>query len=320
MPERVLLVDNEAMVRKGLKILLDRAGFEVLEASGGREALEILGPEMVDVVVCDIRMPGVSGLDLLDLVQGRAFYIPVVILTGLLEFETTIRAMQKGAFDYLIKPVKKDTLLVTIERALQHGCLVRENRRVAGLETLFCLTIRTLLRMMELAPYGLEHSHRVSQYARLLADHLRLKPAEKALLEYAALLHDVGMITVDFTFPSRKGPLTERERREIQVHPTAPVFDQTLDGCGELKKAIRHHHEHYDGTGYPDRLKGESIPLLARIIAIADAFESLTSGRPFRDAISPEKAVGVMAEERGRQFDPFLLDTFTEIVLKSRSG
>jgi putative two-component system response regulator len=315
MGEKVLVIDDEEMIRKGLRIHLGRAGYEVVEAPGGREAFEILAREIVDVIVCDIKMPEVSGFDLLDFVRERGACIPVVVLTGLPEFETTIRAMQKGAFDYLIKPVKKDTIIVAIEKALRHRRLVQENQRMSGIESLFGSTVRTLLRVTELGLYGLEHSHRVSQYSILLADHLRLESKEKTFLEFAALLHDVGMTKLDFDL-TRKGPLTEQERREIRLHPMAPVFDEPLEGFAALKKTIRHHHERYDGKGYPDGLKSEAIPLPARIIAIADAFESLVSGRPFREAISPREAVMIMAQEREKQFDPSLLDTFTGIILR----
>jgi putative two-component system response regulator len=315
MREKVLIIDDEEIIRKGLKIHLGRAGFEVLDAAGGREAFEILGRELVDVIICDIKMPGVSGFDLLDFVRKREFCIPVVVLTGLLEFETTIRAMQKGAFDYLIKPVKKDTLLVVIGKALRHRRLVLENRRMAGFETLFRSTIQLLVRVTERGLYGQEHSDRVSQFASLLGDYLRLEPKEKTLLEYAALLHDVGMITADLTPLLRKGPLTDQERSKIRAHPTAPVFDESIEDFVAIKSAIRHHHERYDGAGYPDHLEGETIPLYARIITIADTYESLVSGRPFRKAISPEEAVALMNRERERQFDPSLMDAFAEVVL-----
>lgn len=312
MPDRVLVIDDEEMIRKGLKIHLDRAGFAVYVVGGGLEAFELIRREPIDVIVCDIKMPGINGFDLLDFVREQMLNVPVVVLTGLMEFEVTIRAMQKGAFDYLIKPVKKDILLVSIEKALRHRRLIRENRRMTQIETLFRSTFRLLLQAMERRPYGTGHSNGVCEYALLLADEIRLERNEKISLEHAALLHDIGMVTMGQDSIWNERPLTRSEWVQIRFHPIAPIFDDILEDFPGLKTSIRHHHERFDGTGYPDGLRGEAIPLLSRILAVADTYDSLTSDRPFRSRVCPNEAFAIMSREKEKQFDPFLMDAFCQ--------
>jgi len=461
--ERILVVDDEFHLRDSIRILLEKDGYQVATAATGEDALEAMESSPAQVVISDIRMPGMDGIQLLQHIKSRYPQTEVIMLTGYPTIEAAVNAIKQGAYDYVTKPFKINTLTLTLNQALERQRLSREvgelrallgvyeaskaitsmldvdgvldlvlktimentsARGVAlylrdgggedlrlrawegisesegtalrdsieaglglysqgqGKEDFFALSALTLSRerkglcfplrssgkvlgvllvLHSLAeeavvkearlfsifasqsavalenarlhqdlvrnyfetvralvaaidakdPYTRGHSENVMRLSLSLADRMGMEPRQREELKLAGLLHDVGKIGIA-TETLRKGvALTSKDLEEIRRHPEIGArIIGNISYLADLRPAILHHHERFDGKGYPAGLKGEEIPLGARIIAIADAFDAMTNERPYRPAKSPREALGEMAMQSGSQFDPRLLEAF----------
>jgi len=307
----ILLVDDEPAILSLMQDILRSNGFVAAqEAHDGAQALEMLRASCCDIVLLDIQMPRIRGEEVLRQI-GRMYdeEVTVIIMTGYATVEQAVDLLRAGAFDYIVKPFRIDRVVASLERAEQR---CRYVRALAGTVDL----VATLIRLMESKdPYLRNHSSRVRDYALEIGRALGMDSRSLRLLEYAALLHDLGKSAVDSSILNKIGPLTDQERDEIRRHP-AVSRDIILSNryLARLVPYVYLHHERWDGTGYPEGLTGEDIPLPARIIAVADAYDAMTSDRAYRPAMTPREAVDILRRNRGVTWCPTVVDAFLSVV------
>ena len=334
----IMIIDDEERIRKVLSIQLEKDGYNVIPLSDGKEAMELLGQLEVDVVITDIRMPMVTGDQILKYVKTHAPSIPVVMLTGVVDVETAVSIMRSGAYDYLVKPVKRDELLVTVHRALQYRNLVQRNiqlqeeniryqkdleqkvrertrelaRALAHLREVHMDTVKILASAIEEKdPYMRGHSNRVRIIASEMARKLGYKEMEIERIEYGALLHDIGKIAIDQRILDKPGPLTDEERKIIQEHPIiGERIISKVSFFADIAPMVRWHHERWDGLGYPDGVKSQNLPMPVRILNLVDSFDAMSSDRPYRKALPLERTLDIVKKEQGKQFAPEIVDLF----------
>lgn len=313
---RVLVVDDEEAVARTVARWLLREGMEVEVAHSPREAFLILERFPCDLVFADIHMPGGNGFDLARRLKERDATIQVIIMTGSTSVELAIEALRMHADDYLVKPFEIPALLHSARRAAEHRRLLLENRayrrqledrvreQARRLERLYLSGVHSLVRALEAKdPHTRGHSDRVAEFAAALA--AGIPGVDPEVIRIGAQLHDIGKIGVTSAVLRKEATLTIEEWDHVRAHPAigeqilAPMLDERV-----ILDIVRHHHERWDGRGYPDRLVGADIPLPARIVAVADSFDAMTTHRPYRPARSAEQAVAEIQAEAGRQFDP----------------
>ncbi|MGA1204053.1 MAG: HD-GYP domain-containing protein [Planctomycetota bacterium] len=305
---RVLVVDDEPVERELLTEMLEVGAWRPpVTSSDGREALERLSEDRFDILITDLQMPRVGGEELVRRALRLDPDLTILVLSGNGTIQKAMELTREGVFDFLPKPFTLDAFLRSMERARDRVVHRAEHR---GLQQV----IDVLLRALESKdPYSNGHSRRVADLAVALGRHLGLNRGELERLGYAALLHDIGKIGVPEAILEKEGPLTDAELAEIRKHPRAshsilaPV--EFLRPC---LPSVLHHHERWDGGGYPAGLAGERIPYEARIIAVVDAFDAMTSDRSYRGALSAEAACGRIREGMGSQFDERIARTFLE--------
>jgi putative two-component system response regulator len=313
---RVLVVDDQEAVARTVAKWLERDGFECATAQSALEAKQRVDAEPFDLVLSDVHMPGRSGLELARDLKAKDPSIQVVIMTGSTTLETAIEALRINADDYLVKPFEQAALLHATRRAVVHRRLLVENReyrrtlesrvreQAERLEGLYLSSIHSLVTALEAKdPHTRGHSDRVARYSLAILDCIGGMDPEK--LRIGAQLHDIGKIGISEAVLRKEGPLDPDEVAQMQEHPTIGVgiLEPLLDDETALA-VVRHHHERWDGRGYPDGLAGSAISLGARIAAVADTFDAMTSSRPYRAAKSSEEAIAEIERESGRQFDP----------------
>ncbi len=312
--ERVLVVDDQEPVARTIARWLERSGFECRIAHSMQEALE--EADGFGIVLADVHMPGGSGLDLARALKARDSAIQIILITGSTTLETAIEAIRLDTDDYLLKPFDPQDLVHSVKRAAEHRRLLLENRdyrqhledrvreQARRLEKLYVSSIRSLIGALEANDtHTRGHSARVSEYAVALLEWTG--GVDEESLRTGAQLHDIGKIGVAGGILGKAGPLDEDEVLHIRQHPAigVTILSPLLEDRTALD-VVRHHHERWDGGGYPDGLSGEEIPLAARIVAVADTFDAMTSSRAYREARTPEQAVREIQKEAGRQFDP----------------
>ena len=343
----VLCVDDEPNILSALQRVLRGEVDRVLTAPGGAEALELLEHEPVDLVISDMRMPGMDGLQLLERLHAQRPQTVRILLTGHADIDSAIGAVNRGAvFRYLQKPWQENLLRGAVHEGLERQALKRETERLQALtqqqnaelaslngaleqrvqarteelrqahdrlQRHHLKSIRVFANLLELRGGTLAgHGRRVAEQARELARRLGL--AEEAVTEVfvAALLHDLGLVGAGDRLLNTPLPrLTAEEQQRYREHPMAG--EQALLGLEDLQPVlptIRHHHERWDGQGFPDRLVGEATPLGARILAVCDTFDELQNGHLVQPALTREEARAMVQRGRGTQFDPAVLDAF----------
>lgn len=328
-----LIVDDEARLRQVLIHLMRGDGFECLEAGNGVEALEQLESHGVTLVMSDLRMPRMDGMELLRQVRARYPDTAVVMITAVADVEIAVSCLAIGAMDYLVKPFHLEEVRARVSQALDKRRLILENRgyqerledRVAAqarrLEELFLASIQSLADALEVKdPYTRGHSVRVSHYSAVVARTLDLNDEMVRQIELGGHVHDIGKIGVREAVLNKPGPLTPEEYQHIMTHPLlgwrilAPLLGETPAAL----HIVRSHHERMDGRGIPDGLRGSAIPLEARIAAAADALDAMTSGRPYRGSqLTLAEAVDEIGRNRGTQFDP---DVVRALVASAENG
>ncbi len=337
-PAKILVVDDEERVRKIIGLQLQKEGYEVSLLECGEDAVAQLGNDHYDLLITDIRMPKMSGFDVLAYSTEHAPLTQVIMLTGVVEIETAVNVMQKGAIDYLIKPVKKQDLLKAVEKALAYGRLVRYNQQLeqenlrhqqqleadvekrthelsnalAQLTVVHMDTVRILSGAIEEKdPYIRGHANRVRHMAHHIAAALGYTQRQLDMLDFGALLHDVGKIAIDSRILNKPAELSPDERKIVETHPlVGERIVSKVSYFSEIVPVIRWHHERWDGNGYPDGLEGGNIPKSARILAVVDTFDAMTSDRAYRLALSTDRALDIICKESGKQFDPEMVDVF----------
>jgi response regulator RpfG family c-di-GMP phosphodiesterase len=330
----ILVVDDEDFIREIVCRKLSGSGFACDAAPNAEDALAKISQNGYDCVLSDIHMPGKSGLDLLREVRVKDKDLAVILITGAPDIDAALEAMRLGASDHLSKPVNLAALEMTVDRALEKKRLVEENREYQrnlesmvkertkqlsdaneDLRRLFTGSIKALAQALEAKDeYTQGHSARVAEESVGIARYLSLSDQEVQRMWLAGYLHDIGKIGIKETVLNKPGRLDEEEWNLIQQHPV--VAGKILGPIPELSDIIDiivHHHEHYDGSGYPDGLEGGSIPLGARILTVADAFDALTSRRPYRDALGLDESYRILEEAAGTQFDPVIMRAFLDL-------
>ncbi len=324
---RVLIVDDEIYIQEILKATLEEAGYHCTCAGAVDDALAALGRQKFDIAFTDIRMPGKPGTELLAEIHSTYPDVVVIMVTAVDNAGAAVETIRAGAYDYIIKPFNIDQVLIAADRALEKRRLEQASRdyqkyleqaaeeRAAETRRLFYSMTRVLIRLLDLkVPFNSGHASRVAEMGRYVARELHMTDDGVRKVYLAALLHDVGMITARDLLLTKAGTLTPDERQHIREHSAMaeevlrPILDDE-----EVLKYIRHHRERYDGTGYPDGLKGQIIPLGARIIAVTEAFDAMTRSRPYRPALSVTQAVAELRRCSATQFDQHVVTVFEEV-------
>jgi putative nucleotidyltransferase with HDIG domain len=323
---RCLVVDDDDMVRHALVRVVEGQGLACVQAGSGRAALDLLEREgEVPVIITDIHMPEMDGLEFLRQVRQRWPDSAVIMLTAVADVETAVACMQLGAVDYIAKPVIVDEVRTRVTRALEKRELTLQNRfyqkhlesrvrqQAQRIRELFLEGVQTLAHALEAKDaYTRGHSKRVSWYAVKTAVSLGFTGDELEELRLGAELHDIGKIGTREDVLNKPGPLTPEEFRHIAEHTTlgerilAPLARESP----RVLRIVRSHHERMNGSGFPDGLAGEAIPLEARVVGVADAFDAMTTNRTYRALRSPVVAIEELRRCIGEQFDPRVVDAF----------
>ncbi len=332
--EKVLIVDDEAIVRNLLSEYLREQGFDCDVAGTGREAVDKLATSGYALVIADIRMPEMNGIQLLENISQRFPDVATIVVTAVCDIQTAIHTMKQGAYDYITKPFNLEHVGEAVKRALQLRRTRIDSKRISqNLEALvrkkaFALssalhdlkdqhksTLEVLIKALDARGHETQcHSQRVQAYTLRLAQEFDFDTLQLMDLARGALLHDIGKIGVPDGILLKPGKLTPDEWGEIRKHPT--IGYEILKGVKFLDRVawmVLCHHEKYDGTGYPQNLKGDEIPLEARIFAVLDAYDAITSTRPYREAMSPEVARTAIVGNAGTQFDPKVVEEFLKV-------
>jgi len=322
----VAVVDDEDFNRKTIGRILKKQDIIATELGSGEELLDfvLVKGSRPDLILLDIMMPGMDGFEVLKrLQQGmtEGDRIPVVFLTGESRDEVETRGLRMGAEDFIRKPVFPDVLLHRVNRVIElsriHKSLTLEiEKRAAECESLSMHVVQTLAEAIDAKDtYTNGHSARVARYSREIAKRYGYSERQQEDIYMMGLLHDVGKIGIPDAIINKPGRLTDEEFQKIKEHPV--VGDRILKKVKEMPKlsiGARWHHERYDGRGYPDGLKGDEILEEARIIAVADAYDAMTSHRSYRDILPQEVVRGEIEKGKGTQFDPVFADIMLRMI------
>ena len=313
----ILVADDQEAYRCLLSDLLEDKGYEVIGAADGDEALKILRSEAIDLALLDVMMPRRTGFAVCRTVKSEpsTCLIPVVLVTGLDNTDDRIQGIECGADDFLSKPVNKEELLARVRSLLK---LKHFTDELENAETvLFSLALSVEAK----DSYTEGHCQRLSKFSVALGKRLGLQEEQLVALRRGGILHDVGKIAVPEQILLKPGPLTSEERKIMEEHPvTGERICTPLKSLRLVLPIIRHHHEKFDGTGYPERLAGEEIPLTARVLTTIDIYDALTTDRPYRKALAPSKAFEQIREEVKRGWwDGTLVDEL-EALLQDSAG
>ena len=335
--ETILIVDDEEGIRKLLHQKLSGQGYQCQQAGSAEQALDELKRNSVDLVLLDIKMPGKSGIELLPEIKDAYPDTAVIMITATTDVNTAIDCMKQGAYDYISKPFNLDEVIHSVRRGMEKRRLELENRDYQQhleqkveeqtkeiRESLLGAMIALSFTLEAKDSYTAGHSRRVTDIAMAIGKKLSLNEDELTDLRWGSLLHDVGKVAVSEHIINKPGKLTAEEYKHIMTHPSvgASIVRSVVKNKGVLE-IIEHHHALYNGRGLNQKLRGKGIPLLARIVAVADAYDAMTSARPYRAAMSREKALTEIRQGIGRQFDPLVANAFlgmsaADITLRKR--
>lgn len=319
---KILIIDDSKTVLNQVMMLLQES-YHVFPAISGGSAFEIMEHQIPDLILLDLLMPVLNGKELfLKLHETKVWAdIPVIFLTSDTEDKTEAECLNLGAYDFIRKPIVKEVLLSRVEKTLEltdyRKNLQRKlDEKTRQIETAYLQTMITLAHTIDAKdPDTNGHSIRVARYTKLIAKNLGWSEQKCEDAFYIALLHDVGKIGIPDAVLKKQDRLTDEEYAMMKQHPIigADILKdiKMLDG---LSYGTLYHHEHYDGTGYPYGLKGKEIPLIARIISVADTYDAMTSTRCYRKGLSRETALAELKKQSGRQFDPDIVYIFSQIA------
>jgi len=332
--ERILVVDDEEAIREVVSTLLEAQGYHCRVAASGLQAMPLLQENEFDLVLSDIVMPDMNGLELLERVRQKDQELPFIMVTALHDISTALEAIRRGAYDYILKPFERDQLFVGVRRALERRRLLRENRTyqqglekaveertaqltkaLVDLEQSYDYTLEALGNALDLKDAETEgHCQRVTAYTVCIAKRMNVDAVTLRHIARGAFLHDIGKMAVPDSILRKPGPLTGDEWKVIRRHcEVGYAVLQRIPFLKEAAEIVLTHQEKFDGTGYPQGLKGNQIPLGARIFAIADTLDAMISDRPYRSALPVATAQEEIARCAGTQFDPGVVDVFLTI-------
>jgi putative nucleotidyltransferase with HDIG domain len=325
--EILLIVDDEAPIRKLLRQKLSGEGYQCEEADGAEKILNTLETSPIALVILDIKMPGKSGIELLPEIKSGYPDTAVIMATAVNDINVAIQCLKQGADDYICKPFNLEEVSLSVQRALGKRRLQFEIReyqqyleekieeQTGEIRKLFLGAIEALVSALEAKDkYTGGHSRRVTEIALALGNELGLSAQDMEDLRWGSLLHDIGKIAVDQVIQNKPDRLTREEYEHIMTHAhvgaeiVRPVVSE------KITEMIEHHHDHYDGSGLHQVIAGDDIPLGARILAVADAFDAMISDRPYRSAMSITEIVEEIKRCAGTQFDPIVVAAFLNTV------
>ena len=348
----ILIVDDEIGPRESLRMVL-KPNYNVFAVENGYAAIQMIQQIEMDVLTLDLKMPGITGIDTLKEIRAIDPDVMIIIITGYGTLKSAIEGIRYGVFDYIPKPFNVPEILSIIDKSIQRRKLNRKVKEILGdcfnqqllkepdadsdlpvpkegkeiangkwdeinlSDAQSCLEFAKVLAytLEEKDPYTSGHSERVCYYSDFIAKRLLFSPKERSELQIASYLHDIGKIGISNRFINKKGTLTPTDWVIIKQHTKKSVeLLIPLNLSANILSYIQHHHERFDGTGYPDGLAGEQIPLGARIIAIADSYDSMTSDRPYRKPLTNGDAKNELVKNAGKQFDPNLVSLFLDVL------
>jgi putative two-component system response regulator len=337
---RILVVDDENALRNALVRFLSNQGFSVSAAGTGQEAIDLVGRESFEVMLLDIRMPGMSGIDVVPEVLHQDPDLAILMLSALTDATSAAICMQRGAIDYLTKPIELNDLSKAIARALRRRDTLMQSREISSWlkeevqrrtqeiererrkqQQLTVSTLEALVNALEAKhPWLSGHSARVAAFAATVAHHMELSDDEVEDVRMAGRLHDLGKIGVRESVLNRGGKLSVEEYQHVKQHVLiGSQILAPLTHLGQIVAFVRGHHEHWDGSGYPDGLSGNDIPIGARIICAAELYDALTTTRPYQEKSTPEQAVERMRALSWTVLDPAVVDAVTSSVEARRT-
>lgn len=309
----ILVIDDERIVRDLMREILVRAGYETVGAESAERALELLDDDRIRLVVSDVVMPGLSGIQLIEEVRKRRPSVPVVLVTGAGTYENLSDAVSHGADGFVMKPFSHADLERAVEEALRRAERSEEDVRARLLAPALAAALGNAIEARESGLHG--HCERLAALAVRIAERVGMPIRAVETIKLGAVLHDVGKIGIPDRVLLKASPLSDEERALMRTHTLiGDRLLEPLDILAEARAVVRHHHERWDGNGYPDRLEGEEIPLEARIVAVADAVEAMSGPRVYRPALAPEAVVHELQRGRGTQWDPALVDVVLELI------
>jgi putative nucleotidyltransferase with HDIG domain len=361
---RILIVDDEPGILELLQEGFEEAGYNVITALNGLEALKLIERDHPEIILSDNRMPNLTGIELFERVRKEYPDTIRLLMTGYADLNIAIEAINRGwVYKFIPKPFKMEEILVTIRRALEYNEVVKQKKRLeeqirqqnqilekrvqertrdlqqasdelerknrellrqkeeirrlySQLQRSYLGTITSLYFALEAKDqYTRGHSERVFHYSLHMGRELDLSLEDMVSLKYAALLHDLGKIGIPDSILLKPGKLTPQEYATIRNHPSVGAsILEPIQFLRQVKDIIRHHHEHYDGNGYPDGLRAEDIRIQDRIIAVADAFDAMRSDRPYREARTREDALEELQRFAGSQFCPHCVEAFNRVI------
>jgi response regulator RpfG family c-di-GMP phosphodiesterase len=330
----ILIVDDDWQVREVLHEIFISAGYNCHLAQDGREGLALFRASRPPLTVTDLKMPNMDGIALLQGILGEDGDAAVIVLTGAADVKTAIDSLKFGAYDFIMKPVNVDELVIAADRALERRQLLIERRQYQSylelrveeatrdlqgafreLKDTYKSTLEALGSALDTRDVGTEaHSRRVHGYSMATAREYGVPDHQLTDIAHGVLLHDIGKIGIPDSILLKPGPLTPDEWKVMRRHPE--IGRRLIESIPFLREAVPivfHHHERWDGTGYPLGLKGEAIPLGARIFAVVDAFDAMTFDRPYSKAITFEAAKAEIRRCGGTHFDPTVVQAFLRV-------
>jgi putative nucleotidyltransferase with HDIG domain len=334
--EKILIIDDELMPRYSIQQVL-KGRYTVFTATSGREGLDLMAQNSMDLVVLDLRMPDMDGITVLREIKKRYPDTQVILLTAYASLDSARSALRLGAFDYLTKPFDKDDVINVIERGLQkkrdlgtkklehEDLLLTKEYLTQEIESVrqnlmlyYEGTIKALIYAIDAKDhYTFDHSEHVAKLSSIIAEGVGFPKLTKEKLQHAAVMHDIGKIGISEQLLRKDSLLTRDEHIEMRKHPNigarivnaVPFLEDTVE-------VILYHHERFDGTGYPEGLKGDKIPLTARIVAIADTVDAMMRDRPYRKALSYSQLIDELKKGSGTQFDPEIVTLIIDNKIK----
>lgn len=350
----VLCIDDDYLVRKGISTFLERCGFTVLQADDGKKGLDMFFEHSPDVVLVDIRMPNMNGLEVLDAIRKQAPEVPVIIISGAGVMNSAIEAIRMGAWDFITKPIYDPAILEhTVRREVERAHIILElkkyqegleeeiirqtnelhkelkERRSAqeaskkslnDLQKVMDGTIQAFGRVGEVKdPYTAGHQKRVSKLACAIARILKMSKEQVKGIDVAASLHDIGKIYIPSEILNKPGSLTSIERSLIETHPS--IGHEILHAVPfpwPVAEVILQHHERLDGSGYPFGINGQDICMEAKIISVADVVEAMSTHRPYRQALGMEEALKEIKQGSDVLYDPNVVAICTRLIREEK--